>query len=145
MIERKNPRTARIAFFSVVHELYFEQFCGLEKSLNNYHNETIELVESNNVEVINYGIIGSNSVAFEVADKIIGDKIDLIICNMITYATSSVFEPVLKKSVKKKILRALLPLFQIFFLNVWLKSHIRLSFLVTQHLISWIFIVTKIP
>ena len=100
MIERKNPRTARIAFFSVVHEVYFEQFNGLEESLNNYHNKTVNLVKNNDVEVINYGIIGSNSKAFQVADKIMGDKIDLIICNMITYATSSVFAPILQNSGK---------------------------------------------
>jgi len=100
MIQRKNPRTARIAFFSVVHEVYFEQFPGLEDSLNKYHKETVKLVERNGVEVIDYGIIGSNSAAFELADKILADKIDLIICNMITYATSSVFVPILQNSAK---------------------------------------------
>ena len=94
MIERKKERTARIAFFSVVHEVYFEQFEGLRESLQHYHEETVRLVEKNGVEVIDYGIIGTNTAAFDTADNINGDKIDLTICNMITYATSSVFAPI---------------------------------------------------
>ena len=79
MITRKKERTANIAFFSVIHEVYFEQFEGLEESLYGYHTDTVKLVESNEVKVFDYGIVGSNSKAFEVAEKINGDKIDLII------------------------------------------------------------------
>ena len=110
MIERRKKRTANIAFFSVVHEVYFEQFEGLEESLNRYHNDTVRLIGKNDVTVKDYGIIGSNTVAFDTADAINGDKIDLIICNMITYATSSVFAPILQKTNKPIILLALQPL-----------------------------------
>ena len=79
MITRKKQRTANIAFFSVIHEVYFEQFEGLEKSLNGYHSDTVKLVESNDVKVVDYGIVGSNSKAFEVAERINGDRIDLIV------------------------------------------------------------------
>lgn len=109
MIERRKPRTARIAFFSVIHEVYFEQFEGLEESLNGYHKETADLVASNGVEVMDYGIVGSNKAAFETADKINADKVDLIICNMITYATSSVFAPVVQNTSAPIILLALQP------------------------------------
>ena len=109
MISRKNKRTARIAFFSVVHEVYFKQFEGLEESLNNYHAQTAILVENNDVTVLDYGIIGSNTAAFETADRINGDKVDLIICNMITYATSSVFAPIVQNTSAPIILLALQP------------------------------------
>lgn len=110
MINRKKPRGARIAFFSVVHGVYFEQFEGLYDSLMGYHKETVALVEKNDVTVCDYGMIENNSDAFEVADKINGDKIDLIICNMITYATSSVFAPIVKNTTAPIILLALQPL-----------------------------------
>ena len=110
MIERKKQRTARIAFFSVVHEVYFAQFEGLRESLQHYHEETVSLVKNNGVEVIDYGIIGTNDAAFDAADKINGDKIDLTICNMITYATSSVFAPILQNTNAPIILLALQPL-----------------------------------
>lgn len=110
MITCKKQRTANIAFFSVIHEVYFEQFKGLEKSLNGYHSDTVKLVESNDVKVFDYGIVGSNSKAFEVAERINGDRIDLIVCNMITYATSSVFAPVVQNTNAPIILTALQPL-----------------------------------
>lgn len=109
MINRKKKRNAKIAFFSVIHEVYFEQFEGLEESLTRYHKETAELVRKNEVEVIDYGIIGSNSQAFITADKIRENNPDLIICNMITYATSSVFAPILQNTSAPIILLALQP------------------------------------
>lgn len=110
MIERRKQRTARIAFFSVVHEVYFDQFEGLRESLQRYHEETVKLVEKNGVEVMDYGIIGTNTAAFDTADRMNADKIDLTICNMITYATSSVFAPILQNTCPPIILLALQPL-----------------------------------
>lgn len=109
MIERKNPRCANIAFFSVVHGVYFNQFEGLEASLNSYHAETIRLVEENGVTVFDYGFIDSNTKAFEVAERINADKIDVIFCNMITYATSSVFAPIVQLTKAPIVLVALQP------------------------------------
>lgn len=109
MIARKKQRTANIAFFSVIHEVYLEQFQGLEKSLNSFHIDTVKLVEDNKVRVFDYGIVNSNSKAFDVAKRINGDKADLIICNMITYATSSVFAPVVQNTNAPIILTALQP------------------------------------
>ena len=110
MIQRKKERKGRIAFFSVVHEVYFKQFEGLEDSLNNYHRETIQLIKKNEgIEVVDYGIVGSNARAFEVADLIGGDKIDVIFTNMITYATSSVFAPVVQNTSAPIVLIALQP------------------------------------
>jgi len=110
MIERKKAREAVIAFFSVVHDKYFEQFDGLEDSLKKYHAETIALIEKNDVTVKDYGIIGSNKTAYDVADRINGDKADVIICNMITYATSSVFAPIVMNTNAPIVLLALQPL-----------------------------------
>ncbi|MEE1278871.1 MAG: L-fucose/L-arabinose isomerase family protein [Acutalibacteraceae bacterium] len=109
MIERKAKITARVAFFSVVHEVYFEQFEGLYESLSHFHNETVELVKENGVEVFDYGIVGSNKAAYQTADKISADGIDLIVCNMLTYATSSVFAPIVINTKAPIILLALQP------------------------------------
>ena len=110
MITRKKPRTARIATFAVVHEVYFEQFEGLYENLLKYHNDFIEILKSNDVEVVDYGIVGNNEKAYETADKIKGDGIDVIMCNMITYATSSVFAPIIRDCNIPMVLVALQPL-----------------------------------
>ncbi len=109
MINRKTKRTANIAFFSVVHGVYFEQFEGLEESLIRYHRETVALVEEKEVCVFDYGMVDSNTKAYEVAERIRGDKIDLILCNMITYATSSVFAPIVQLTDLPIVLLALQP------------------------------------
>jgi len=109
MINRKIERTARVAFFSVIHEIYFEQFEGLEESFNRYHKDTIDLISSNNVEVVDFGIVGSNSISYQIAEDINKANVDLIFCNMITYATSSVFAPIVMNTKAPIIMLALQP------------------------------------
>ena len=43
MINRKEKRTAKIGFFSVVHAVYFDQFPGLEDNLKKYHADKLIL------------------------------------------------------------------------------------------------------
>lgn len=109
MITRKNQRTARVAFFSVIHGVYFEQFEGLEESLNGYHADTVAMIEKNQVTVIDYGMVQTNQQAFETARKIQADNIDVIFCNMISYATSSVFAPIVQNTNAPIVLVALQP------------------------------------
>lgn len=109
MIQRKNKRTAKIGIFAVVHEIYFEQFEGLRKKLCDYHNDLIESVKVNGVEVVNFGFSGNNSQAYELAAEIKKQDVDLLICNMITYATSSVFAPIILGCDVPMILTALQP------------------------------------
>lgn len=110
MIQRKFARTATVAFFSVAHEVYFSQFEQLNNTLSAFHRDAIALVKKNGVTVKDYGFVCSNTVGFEVAEKICADGVDLVICNMITYATSSVFAPIILKTQKPVILLALQPL-----------------------------------
>ena len=109
MLQRKNPRFARVAFFSVAHGVYFSQFEGLYDTLMGYHWETAELVAGNGVEVVDLGMVCSNREGFETAARINGSRVDLIICNMITYATSSVFAPIVQNTTAPVILLALQP------------------------------------
>ena len=109
MIQRKKQRTAKIAFFSVIHSVYFQQFEGLEASIMGYHADTVRLVEDNQVTVIDYGIVGSNTQAYETTQRIQADCVDLIFCNMVSYATSSVFGPIVQNTNAPIILLALQP------------------------------------
>lgn len=109
MIERKQKNFAKIAVYAVIHEIYFEQFEGLRESLNTYHHDLIEKISKNDVEVVDFGIIGNNTAAFETANRINAEGVDLIMCNMITYATSSVFAPILQNCTAPHILIALQP------------------------------------
>lgn len=110
MIERKNKRNARIGMFAVAHDTYWAQFEGLLDNIMGYHKDAVKLVEANDVEVIDYGMIDSSIKAYDVLPKMKGDNLDVIICNMVTYATSSVFAPIVRDLDVPMILLAVQPL-----------------------------------
>jgi len=109
MITRKNPRTARVGIFAVAHATYWEQFPGLEDSILHYHQDLIEMVQAQDVEVIDFGMIDSSEKAFEAAQQIQGAALDVLFCNMATYATSSVFAPIIRQVGIPVVLVALQP------------------------------------
>ena len=110
MIERKKARNAKIGIFAVSHSTYDGQFPGLYDNLNRYHGELIKLITKNQVEVIDFGMIDTSEKAFDALPKMQGAGLDLIMCNMVTYATSSVFAPIIREVNVPMILTALQPL-----------------------------------
>ena len=110
MIERRNKRNARIGMFAVAHDTYWDQFEGLLDNIMGYHHDAVKLVETNEVEVIDYGMVDSSIKAYDVLPKMKGDNLDIIICNMVTYATSSVFAPIVRDLDVPMILLAVQPL-----------------------------------
>ncbi len=110
MITRKKPRCARIGLFAVAHATYWDQFEGLLDNLMGYHNDLNTLISSNDVEVIDFGMVDSSEKAYETVKKIKAAELDLLMCNMITYATSSVFAPIIRDSGLPMVLVALQPL-----------------------------------
>ncbi len=109
MINRKKQRTAKIGIFGVAHAIYWEQFEGLYESLMGYHKDLCTLIEKNEVEIVDFGMIDSNEKAYETVPKILAANVDVIFCNMSTYATSSVFAPIVKEVNKPMVLIALQP------------------------------------
>lgn len=109
MIQRKKKRTARIGIFAVGHATYWEQFPGLLENLLGYHKHFCEMVESCDVEISDFGMIDSSEKAFTAADQILGAGVDVLFCNMVTYATSSVFAPIIRAVNLPVVLIALQP------------------------------------
>ena len=109
MITRKNKRMGKIGIFAVAHGVYWEQFDGLESNIMGFHRDLCGIVESNDVEVVDFGMIDSSEKAFEVIPKILAANVDVMFCNMVTYATSSVFAPIIKQVNKPMVLAALQP------------------------------------
>ena len=109
MIERKKQRSAKIGIFAVAHHTYFQQFEGLYENLCGYHKVFCDMVEESGVEIVDLGIIDSNEKAFAAAETLRAASVDLIFCNMITYATSSVFAPIIQEVNRPMVLAALQP------------------------------------
>ncbi len=110
MIERKTKRTARIGIFSVAHATYWDQFEGLRDNIMGYHKDFVEMVHANEVEVIDFGMVDSSEIAYEKLKEMKGADLDLLLCNMVTYATSSVFAPIVRDMNVPMVLVALQPL-----------------------------------
>ena len=100
----------RLVYFAVAHGVYFTQFEGLFESLSEKHAEFVKKLEKNGVEVVDAGFVDSSEKGFQASVLLNSKNVDLIMCNMITYATSSVFAPVLRECRAPMILVALQPL-----------------------------------
>ncbi|MBQ4258659.1 MAG: L-fucose/L-arabinose isomerase family protein [Lachnospiraceae bacterium] len=109
MIERKKKRTARIGVFAVAHATYFDQFEGLYENLCGYHKDLCDMTAENEVEIIDFGMIDTSEKAYAAAQQMQAANVDLIFCNMITYATSSVFAPIIREVNRPMVLVALQP------------------------------------
>lgn len=109
MIQRRKPRTAKIGIFAVAHAAYWAQFEGLEESILGFHRDFCKTVEENDVEVMDFGMIDSSEKAYDAVQKISASGVDVLFCNMVTYATSSVFAPIVKEINKPIVLVALQP------------------------------------
>lgn len=109
MLERRKIEPAKIGIFAVGHATYWEQFHGLKEALLGYHQQLIEMVKSNQVEVLDFGMVDSSEKAYQVSRCIAAEAPDVIFCNMATYATSSVFAPIMREATAPVVLVALQP------------------------------------
>ncbi|MBR4888320.1 MAG: L-fucose/L-arabinose isomerase family protein [Clostridia bacterium] len=109
MIERKHKRTAKIGIFAVGHATYWGQFDGLLDDLLRYHGDFAAKLTANDVEIVDFGMIDSSEKAYAAAGAIRAANVDLLLCNMVTYATSSVFAPIVRDAGVPMVLVALQP------------------------------------
>lgn len=109
MINRKKQRYAKIGVFAVAHAAYWDQFDGLRQSLEKYHSDFCDMLKHNSVEILDLGITDSSESAYSAAKEFKAADVDVIFCNMITYATSSVFAPVIRNCGIPVVLVALQP------------------------------------
>ncbi len=109
MIERKKERSARIGIFAVAHATYWAQFPGLYENIMGYHKVLVDRLAGYGVEVVDFGMVDTSEASFDAARRMAGAGLDLLFCNMVTYATSSVFAPIMRDSNVPVILTALQP------------------------------------
>ena len=100
----------RIAIFAVAHAKYWAQFPTLKGKLQEYHTELCKKLTDFGAEVTDFGIIDSERQGYELLPRLKAADCDVWFCNMITYATSSVFAPVMRDADRPVVLTALQPL-----------------------------------
>ena len=109
MIPRKANATAKIGIFAVSHNTYDGQFPGLYDNFKKYHAKLIEKITKCGVEVVDFGMVDKSEIAYSKLHEMQAAGLDLMMCNMITYATSSVFAPIIRDLHVPMILVALQP------------------------------------
>ena len=110
MIARKQERTATVGVFAVGHATYWGQFESLLDNLMKYHEDFKELVRQNGVTVVDFGMTDDSESAYRMAEEIKKSGVDVLLCNMVTYAPSCTLAPILRAADVPVVLAALQPL-----------------------------------
>lgn len=106
---RKNSRP-RIGVFGVGYFKYWDQFEGLLDQLLEKQQIFINKIEaSGDVSIVDFGLIDDSTKAYELVPKMKAANLDLIFCDMLTYATSSTFGIIIKSIDTPIVLVALQP------------------------------------
>lgn len=88
----------RVGVFGVGLEAYWAQFPGLKERLEGYQREVEERVAALDIDVVSAGLVDTAPAAVAAGERFAGSDLDLIICYVGTYATSSQVLPVVQRS-----------------------------------------------
>ncbi|MBT3345082.1 MAG: L-fucose/L-arabinose isomerase family protein [Gemmatimonadetes bacterium] len=95
--QRRGERTpARVGVFGIGLAAYWDQFEGLKDRLEGYQSDVESRLASCGVQVISAGLVDTAPGARQAAQLFAREAVDLIICYVATYATSSQVLPVVQ-------------------------------------------------
>jgi L-arabinose isomerase len=109
-IQRRKPRTAHIGVFGVGHHTYWEQFPGLRDELLAKLDVLIGKVSASGARVTNFGLVDKAEGAYSLLTALKAADLDLIFCDMLTYATSATFAVLVRSLDVPIVLVALQPM-----------------------------------
>jgi len=110
IIPRRKPLTANIGVFGVGYWKYWEQFEGLREDLIEKQNIFIEKLHQFDVQVTDFGMIDDAESAYSLVPKLKAANLDLIFCDMLTYATSVTFGAIIRNIDVPLVMVALQPM-----------------------------------
>ncbi len=110
LIDRRKPLKANIGVFSVGYWKYWEQFESLSDEMHSKSKKFIEKLKRLNVDVFDFGLVDNAQKAYELVPRLKAANLDLIFCDMVTYATSGTFGIIIRNIDIPIILVALQPL-----------------------------------
>ena len=77
---------------------YWEQFPGLKERLEGYQKEVESRIDAFGMEVVSAGLVDTAPAAVEAGKMLAGADLDLMICYVGTYATSSQVLPIVQRA-----------------------------------------------
>lgn len=108
-IKRRPDTSPRIGVFGVGYHVYWDQFDGLLEALLSKQDHLVSFIKNQNAKVIDFGMVDRVETAYDLVPKLKAADLDLIFCDMLTYATSSTFGVIIKSLDVPIVLVALQP------------------------------------
>ncbi|HPA18824.1 MAG TPA: L-fucose/L-arabinose isomerase family protein [Verrucomicrobiae bacterium] len=109
-IPRRKPLTAKVGVFGVGHHTYWAQFPGLLEEMRRKQGHLAKCLEGHGVEVADFGLVDKAQGAYELLPRLQAADLDLVFCDMVTYATSSTFGAIARGLDLPIVLVALQPM-----------------------------------
>lgn len=110
VVERRRPLTARVGIIGVGHHTYWGQFPGLLDEMHRKMSVLSAKVRAYGVEVFEFGLVDCAEPAYAAVPAIKAADLDLLLVDMVTYATSSTFGVLVRELELPIVLVALQPL-----------------------------------
>jgi L-arabinose isomerase len=107
---KRKKEVSRIGVFGVGFERYWAQFPGLLEDLMEKHQVMINKIPDKTAEIIDFGMVDNAQKAYKVLKELEAANLDLIFCNMLTYASSGSFGIIIKTISVPIVLVGLQPL-----------------------------------
>ncbi len=109
-VERRKARNARIGILGVGYHVYWGQFPGLLDELMEKMRVLVDKVRATGVTVVEFGMVDKAQDAYALLPKLKAADLDLIFCDMLTYATSATFASIIRNTDVPIVLVALQPM-----------------------------------
>jgi L-arabinose isomerase len=110
IIPRRKPLTANIGVFGVGFRRYWDQFEGLLDEMKAKQEKFIKKLEKLEVRVHDFGLVDDAESAYKLVPRLKSADLDLLFCDMVTYATSSTFGTIIRNMDVPIVMVALQPL-----------------------------------
>ncbi len=109
-IIRRKPLNANIGVFGVGYWKYWEQFEGLLKDLKEKQKLFVDKLDGFEVQVTDFGMVDDAESAYSLIPKLKAANLDLIFCDMLTYATSATFGAIIRNIEVPLVMISLQPM-----------------------------------
>ena len=95
-IERRKPLEGNVGIVGVGFYRYWSQFEGLLSRMHAKQDHFSQRVQAYGVKVVDFGLIDDSKTAYAALAKIRQANLDLLFVDMVTYATSATFAPLIQ-------------------------------------------------
>lgn len=108
-IPRRKPLVANVGIFGVGHNVYWGQFDGLLDEMHRKLGVFADKVKALGVHVTEFGMVDNAQSAYALRERLRSVPLDLVFCDMVTYATSATFGAIVASLDVPIVLVALQP------------------------------------